>query len=105
MDEAVHIEFLVEDASGKLILEKLMEKYSEQRKNISFRIKGFKGIGRLPKRFDKISMIKTQSLLHDLPAYLKGLSKSLRHLSVKKAIIVALDCDDKDCKTFHVAKL
>lgn len=100
MNDGVYIEFLVEDTSGKLLLEKIMEKYILDYENIMYKINGFKGIGRLPKNFGKISEIKTYSLLNDLPAYLRGFNRSLLSLPCKKAIVVVVDCDDKHFSTF-----
>lgn len=99
MSDLIYIEFLVEDFSGKLLLEKIMKKYAGNFNNLSYRINGFKGIGRLPKQFGKINKIKTHALLNDLPAYLKGINHSLSFPG-KKAIIVVVDCDDKDCAAF-----
>lgn len=100
MDHIVHIELLVEDMSGKLLLDQILSKYTEEHPNLTYRINSFKGVGRLPKNFEKISTVKTHSLLNDLPAYLRGFNKSLAHYPSKKAIIVVVDCDDKDCKVF-----
>jgi hypothetical protein len=96
MDDTIYIEFLVEDTSGKMLLEILMEKYTENKSNVIYKINGFKGIGRLPKKIEKITNVKTRSLLNDLPAYLKGFSNSLSKVPFKKAVIVVVDCDDKD---------
>ena len=75
IDEYTYIEFLTEDKSGSILVNKIMEKYSIG-KNIGW---------------------KTHKLLHDLPNYLVGMGSSLAEMSAKTAIFVILDCDDKDC--------
>ncbi|WP_019911264.1 DUF4276 family protein [Paenibacillus sp. HW567] len=100
MNDDVYVEFLVEDNSGKILLEKIMNKYTESYSNITYRINGFKGIGGLPTKNVKISEVKTRRLLSDLPGYLKGFNRSLSFLP-KKAIFVVVDCDDKVFSEFN----
>lgn len=97
MKEYTYIEILVEDKSGKILLEKIMEKYTKEKKMMGYRIHSFKGIGRIPLKIQKISQIKTRSLLTDLPAYLKGMDSSLKNMQGRKAIFVILDADQEDC--------
>ena len=46
---------------------------------------------------NKLSQVKTQKLLNDLPMYLKGIGRTLESMPGKKAIFVILDSDDADC--------
>lgn len=96
MDEYIYIEFLVEDESGKRLIEEIMKKYKGTRDNFIYRINGFKGIGRIPKKINKMHTIKSHRLLSDLPIYLKGINSSLSKISCQKAIFVVLDNDDED---------
>lgn len=96
MQENIYIQILIEDASGKILVGKVMEKYLENKKGILYDIKSFKGMGRIPKNITG-SAIKTKSLLTDLPQYLRGFSNALKHYPGKTAIFVILDCDNKDC--------
>lgn len=97
MEEFTYIEILIEDKSGGILVEKIMEKYVMDKKNIAYRIHSFKGIGKIPLKVKKISQIKSKKLLIDLPMYLKGMSASLENIPGKKAIFVILDSDDEDC--------
>lgn len=97
MVEYTHIEVLVEDRSGRILVENILQKYAEGDGSFSYKIQGFKGIGSLPRQGGKISDVKTGKLLTDLPHYLRGLDVSLRHMKGKKAIFVILDSDNNDC--------
>lgn len=72
MVEYTHIEVLLEDSSGKILVENILKKYAAGDKNFSYNLKSFRGIGKLPRQGGKISDIKTGMLLTDLPKYLKG---------------------------------
>lgn len=67
------------------------------KKNITYKIHSFKGIGRIPSKANRMSQIKSKRLLTDLPMYLKGMNSSLENMPGKKAIFVVLDSDDEDC--------
>lgn len=100
MDAYTHIEILVEDISGQILVNKVMAKYVGTDTLFSYRIHGFKGIGILPDNVCRMASGKTSKLLNDLPQYLKGLDASLKSYTCKTAIFVILDCDDKDCSGF-----
>lgn len=100
MDDYIYLEFLVEDKSGEILLKRILDNYKKDHSNLIYRINSFKGIGRIPKKPNRIKNIKTQRLLNDLPSYLKGFSASLMHLPYKKAIIVIVDNDDNNCIEF-----
>lgn len=97
MEEYTYIEILIEDRSGGILVEQIMEKYVADKQNIMYKIHSFKGIGKIPFKADRISQIKSGRLLNDLPMYLKGISSSLENMPGKKAIFVILDSDDEDC--------
>lgn len=99
MDEYAYIEFLIEDESGRILVNKIMEKYSID-KNIGWKTHAFGGIGHIPKKINMGAQVKTHKLLNDLPNYLAGMGSTLVHMSGKAAIFVVLDCDDKDCVKF-----
>lgn len=98
MEEYTYIEILVEDKSGSILIEQIMDKYVMDKKNITYRIHSFKGIGKIPLKVDKLSQIKSRRLLTDLPMYLKGMNLSLKSMPGKKAVFVVLDSDDEDCE-------
>ncbi len=97
MDEYIYIELLVEDESGKILIEEVMKKYKGDREDLYYKINGFKGIGKIPKKINKIHGVKSFRLLSDLPIYLKGISNSLKDMSGQRAIFVILDNDDENC--------
>ena len=97
MEEYTYIEILIEDKSGGILVEQIMDKYVMDKKNITYRIHSFKGIGKIPSKVNNKSQIKSKRLLTDLPMYLKGMSSSLENMPGKKAIFVILDSDDEDC--------
>lgn len=97
MEEYTYIEILIEDESGGILVEQIMDKYAVGKKNISYRINSFKGIGKIPPNVKKMSQIKSKRLLTDLPKYLRGMSLYLEKMPGKKAIFVLLDSDDNDC--------
>lgn len=97
MEEYTYIEILIEDRSGTILVEEIMKKYVGTRKYISYRIHGFKGIGKIPSAVNTASEVKSKRLLTDLPMYLKGMDLSLRNMPGKTAIFVVLDSDDEDC--------
>ncbi len=97
MDGYTYIEILVEDQSGGILAEQIMDKYVEGKDNITYKIHSFKGIGKIPLKTRGIAQVKSKRLLTDLPMYLRGISLSLETMPGKKAIFVLLDNDDNDC--------
>lgn len=97
MDEFTYIEILVEDKSGGILVEQIMNKYVMDKENITYKIHSFKGIGKIPLKVNKMSQVKSKRLLTDLPMYLKGMDASLKNMLGKKAIFVILDSDEEDC--------
>ena len=94
----MHFEVLVEDQSGSIALESIMEKILGPYGAFhSWRIHGYKGIGRLPANLPAVSNPANQLLLHKLPSLLRGYGKSLTDSS---SVIVVVDLDDKDCIVF-----
>lgn len=97
MVDYTYIEILVEDKSGSVLIEHIMEKYASNNRKIGYKINSFKGIGKIPGKLKSASQIKTYRLLTDLPLYLRGMDSYLKDMYGKKAIFVVLDSDDEDC--------
>lgn len=97
MGDYKYIEILIEDESGGVLIEQIMDKYVMERGNITYKIHSFKGIGKIPLKVNKVSQIKSKRLLTDLPMYLKGMDASLKSMPGQKAVFVVLDSDDEDC--------
>jgi len=95
----MHFEILVEDASGKIAMENIIEKIlGENYQKHSYRIISYKGIGRLPKDLRGKTNPQKRILLDRLPRILSGYGKSLPRDS--STVIVVVDLDDKDCMVF-----
>ena len=94
MEEYAYIEILIEDQSGEILVKNIMDKYITEVPGITYKIHSFKGIGKIPKKVNKLLQVKTQKLLNDLPMYLKGIGRTLESMPGKKAIFVILDSDD-----------
>jgi len=91
------IQFLVEDKSGEILVDQVMQKYVLRKENIEYTINSFKGIGKIPSKAKNLSQIKSGRLLTDLPLYLRGIGRSLENMPGKKAIFVIFDKDNVDC--------
>jgi hypothetical protein len=95
----MHFEVLVEDASGKIALESIMEKIiGQDGQSHSYKVISYKGIGRIPKNLEGTIDPQKRILLDRLPKLLRGYGKSLKY--VPAVVVVVLDLDDKDCLVF-----
>jgi len=93
----MHFEILVEDQSGKAMLDILVPQIigSEH----TFDVKAYKGIGRIPQKQNKAVDASKRILLDNLPRLLTGYGKSWP--TGYGAVIVVCDLDDKCLKTFR----
>lgn len=105
MIEYTHIVVLIEDKSGEILVEKILQKYADGDSNFSYDIKSFKGLGKIPCKKGNFSAIKSGRLLTDLPQYLRGYDASLKQMVCQKAIFVILDRDDSDCALLKASLL
>lgn len=93
----MHIEILVEDASGEELLRALLPKLiGEQGVLHSWRLHAFKGIGRIPKNLKATSDPAGRILLDQLPRLLRGYGKT----PGIDAVVVVLDADRRNCRDF-----
>ena len=94
----MHLEVLVEDQSGGIALEILLEKILGANGAVhSWKMHPYKGIGRLPNNLSGVTNPSNRILLDRLPSILKGYGRSLPDSS---AVMVVVDSDDKDCQKF-----
>jgi hypothetical protein len=93
----MHFEIFIEDISGKNLMDILVPKIISPSKN-TFNIHPYKGIGKIPEDLHELPDPKKKLLLNKLPAILKAHAKWLNPNDC--AIIVIVDCDRRDCKTF-----
>jgi len=97
--EPMHFEILVEDQSGKIALESVLNKIlGLNGQEHTYRIIDYKGVGRIPKNLRGKIDPQKRILLDRLPKMLKGYGKSLKDFSA--AVVVVVDLDDKDCLVF-----
>jgi len=90
----MHIEILVEDASGEKLLEAFLPKlfgvYGDPH---TWRVHGYKGIGRIPKNLNAGGDPAKRILLDQLPKLLRGYGKT----PGIDAVVVVLDSDRRNC--------
>lgn len=92
----MHIEFLVEDSSGEILLRTLLPQLlGPQTDPHTWRIHAYKGIGRVPKGMTGAGDPMNRLLLDRLPKLLSGYSKS----PGIDAVVVVLDVDKLDYQT------
>jgi hypothetical protein len=95
----MHFEILVEDSSGRLLLDSLLPKILGKFGNPhTWKTHPYKGIGRIPKDLRGKTDPAKRILLDRLPAVLAGYGKSLR--SMDSAVVVVVDLDDRSCVGF-----
>jgi hypothetical protein len=94
----MHFEILVEDVSGKILLESVVRKILEPYgSGHTFRIHPYKGIGVIPKGLQGKSDPKKRILLDRLPKILAGYGTSLLEDTI---VIVVVALDRKNCIDF-----
>jgi hypothetical protein len=98
----MHFEMLVEDASGKKMLEVLVPKLIGAGPH-TFRLHSYKGLGEIPKDLKSAAAAKSQMLLNDLPRALRGYGAA--HAASQEgfgaAVVVVCDLDARDEKDFR----
>ena len=93
----MHIEFLVEDSSGERLLAQLLPQIlGEQGAQHTWRLKAYKGIGRIPPGLTAKTDPAKRILLDQLPRVLQAYGKT----PGIDAVVVVLDTDRRDCKEF-----
>ena len=97
----MHLEILVEDASGKAALDILIPKIIGGQH--TFRVRAYKGIGRIPRRLTSGANASHRLLLDQLPKLLRGYGRTFAGYPTgyESAVIVVCDLDDKCLKAFR----
>src|SRR3569832_983515 len=90
----MHIEILVEDASGKKALEILVPKITAHRH--SFRIHSYKGVGRIPANMKDADDPAKRILLTNLPKLLKGYGRT----PFGGGVVLVCDLDNRSLTQF-----
>lgn len=93
----MHFEILIEDSSGKRLLEHLMPKLVGPLGDPhTWRLHAYRGVGRIPKGLATTVHPSKRILLDQLPRLLRGYVKT-RGID---AVIVIVDTDDHNCHAF-----
>ncbi len=90
----MHVEFLIEDASGKLFLDQILPVILNE--GVTWRVHGYKGIGRIPKNLSGKADPSKRILLDQLPRLLAGYGRT----PYVDAVVVVVDSDDRDPAAF-----
>ena len=95
----MHFEILVEDQSGKVLIENLLDRIlNVNAKETSYNIHSYKGIGHIPKNLNSTIDPRKRLLLNHLPKLLRAYGKSLRNSP--SVVVVVVDSDDRDFVSF-----
>lgn len=93
----MHIEIVVEDASGGKLLESLLPKLlGTPGEPHTWRVHAYKGIGRIPKNLNAGGDPTKRILLDQLPRLLRGYGKT----PGIDVVVVVLDSDRRNCADF-----
>ena len=93
----MHLEILVEDSSGQQLLEHLLPKIlGPPFAPHTWRMRSYKGVGRLPKGLGSGADPAKRLLLDRLPRLLSGYGKT----PGVDAVVVVVDTDTRDCAAF-----
>ena len=96
----MHFEILIEDQSGKRMLDILVPKIIGNEH--TFRVISYKGIGRIPKNMKDSDHAEDRILLDNLPKLLKGYGHTYAGFpTIDYAIVLVCDLDDKCLKKFR----
>ena len=97
----MHFEVLVEDQSGKAMLDILLEKIIDEPH--TFEVKSYKGIGHIPRNITSTNAAGKRLLLDQLPRLLRGYGRTFAGYpeDYPAAVIVVCDLDDKCLKNFR----
>ncbi len=97
----MHFEILVEDRSGKAMLDVLIPAIIGDQN--TFRVIAYRGIGHIPKNLTRSADVTKRHLLNHLPGQLRAYGKTFAGYpeNYQAAVIVVCDLDDKCLKTFR----
>lgn len=90
----MHIEICVEDGSGKIFLDNILP--SIIRQDVTWKVHGYKGIGRIPRNIQNTNRAQHRIILDNLPKLIRGCANT----PYVTALIIVVDTDNKDCIEF-----
>jgi len=92
----VHFEVLVEDKSGSIVVEHILEAILGPHGEHSCKVHSYKGLGPIPRDLSTSSDPQKRLLLDRLPKILRGYGNSLSDLDA--SVLVVVDVDSRDCR-------
>ena len=97
----MHFEILVEDQSGKRMLDILIPKIIGDQH--TFRVIDYRGIGRIPRNLTSSTNARNRLLLDQLPKLLRGYGNTFANYPANypAAVILVCDLDDRCLKAFR----
>ena len=97
----MHFEILVEDQSGKRMLDILIPKIIGNQH--TFKVHAYQGIGHIPRNFTSSTDARNRLLLNQLPRLLRGYGNTFANCPANypAAVILVCDLDDKCLKVFR----
>ena len=101
----MHIEFLIEDASGKKMLDLLLPKIFDTDTDVTWTVHPYKGIGKIPQKVTGAvnpKVICRRALLDNLPRLLSGYGYAWNAARMQNqcAVVVVCDLDDRNREEF-----
>ena len=95
------VNFLVEDASGKKMLELLLPKIVPPGSDGMYKVYSYRGVGHLPVRGTvSPKAVKSRALLDNLPKLIGGFGKVAAKSRFPMSIVIVCDLDKKDKRAF-----
>ena len=95
----MHFEVLVEDKSGSIALNIILEKVlGRNGQTHSWKLYPYKGIGHIPRNLQAVPDPRKRFLLDHLPRLLSGYGRSLRPADA--CVVVVVDLDTRNCMEF-----
>ena len=95
------VNFLIEDASGKKMLDLLLPKLLPHEQGIAYKVHSYKGVGHIPtKGIVSVDKIRARVLLDNLPRIIGGLGKVALKSRFEMVVVVVCDLDRNDFDEF-----
>ncbi|MDR3172863.1 MAG: DUF4276 family protein [Treponema sp.] len=95
----MHFEILVEDVSGKELLEIIVPQIIDVESH-TYNIIAYKGCGRIPPNLKTVQDPSKRILLEQLPRLLGGYGRTYNKPGYNAVVIVVVDGDNRNCKEF-----
>ena len=93
----MHFQFLIEDQSGAVLIEKVMSVLVRDDSQDTYDYKAFRGIGGFTRK-NTVKETHSGKLLNDLATYMRGFQRSLQGIAA--SLIIVLDNDNNNPKEF-----